>query len=355
MKISIILKGRIDTNGQQPLQIRINEGATRSFKPTGIKIKPEQWDGQKIVGHPQAKLFNDLLNRHRLKAQVGKLEGEAKYSDADYFAYAHKCMQDWDKTKRPETLRQHQSELNKMRTFYGPKLLLSQITPDFLQRFQAFCYASGNVTNTVWKSFKFIRLILRKAKRERLIEYNPFDIFEMPKYRDPKKTYLTSEQVNHIDAFCKTDECPEALQFAGTWFVIGTYTGLRFSDMAKFDRKKELKGGRLILYTTKTKDLVSMPLSDKLHELFERVQYKPIPYTNTHYNRLLKQLAEILDIEENVSAHLSRHSFAVRCANAGISQEVTAKLMGITNLKTVAIYYKITNPRIDAELGRIFK
>ena len=87
--------------------------------------------------------------------------------------------------------------------------------------------------------------------------------------------------------------------------------------------------------------------------LFESIDYKPFPCTNVHYNRLLKGVAAHAKIEENVSSHTSRHTAAVTWANAGISQEVVAKLMGHTSLRTTSIYFKITVFRIDEEMKKL--
>jgi site-specific recombinase XerD len=55
----------------------------------------------------------------------------------------------------------------------------------------------------------------------------------------------------------------------------------------------------------------------------------------------------------SISAHESRHTFAILLANAGISQEVDAKLLGHTSMRSTAIYYKITGSRIDEEIKKL--
>ncbi len=162
----------------------------------------------------------------------------------------------------------------------------------------------------------------------------------MPKYKDTQKKYLTQEQIDELEAI---SNLPKEILFARDWFVLGCYSGLRFGDMEAFNKKDHIKSNRLTLYTSKTGELISIPLTEKLLSLFERVNYKPIPYTNKHYNELLKQI----DIGVRLSAHMSRHSAAVRWASLGVPQEIVAKLLAHTSLKTTAIYYKITGYRWD--------
>lgn len=70
-----------------------------------------------------------------------------------------------------------------------------------------------------------------------------------------------------------------------------------------------------------------------------------------HLNATLKVLAVMAGIKKNVTTHVARHSFAVRCAELGISIETTAELMGVT-VKTCQIYYRITGRKIDQEVER---
>ena len=55
--------------------------------------------------------------------------------------------------------------------------------------------------------------------------------------------------------------------------------------------------------------------------------------------------------QKKLTTHVARHSFAVRCAELGISIETTAEFMGIT-VRSCHIYYRITNKKIDNEVDK---
>jgi integrase/recombinase XerD len=175
----------------------------------------------------------------------------------------------------------------------------------------------------------------------------------MPKYTDPNKTYLLPDEIKAIDKFCLQKNCPAELLFVGTWFLIGCHTGLRLSDQRAFDKKKNIHAGRLVVKTSKTGELVGLPISDKVRKYFERIGYKHMHYTGEQYNRLLKLVAMGSGIDKNVTTHTGRYSFAMILANKGISQEVTSNLLGHRSLRTTSIYYKISNTRIDQELKKL--
>jgi integrase/recombinase XerD len=355
MKVTCVLKGRIDSNGHQPLQIRVAQGKSRSFHPTGIKVDPELWDAKlrKVKKeHPKAGEYNNDIKRLIIQHQAKALEGAVKKSPKTLvWDYIETCLIQWDKTKKPGTLRQLRSQRDKLNEF-APNLYLHDITVDFLYKYQGYRYSLGNTGNTVWTAFKFLRSIIKKAHAEGLIKDDPFKVFKMPVYRDPQKVYLTKEEIEKVDAFVK--DAPSELAFAGTWFLIACYTGLRLSDLRAFEKKKNIVGGRLIVHTVKTSDIVSLPLTERLKGYFERIGYKPLSMTGEHYNRLLKALMLGVGINKKVSSHTARHSAAIMMANAGISIEVTAKILAHQNIKTTSIYYKITNKRIDEELKRLF-
>jgi site-specific recombinase XerD len=76
-------------------------------------------------------------------------------------------------------------------------------------------------------------------------------------------------------------------------------------------------------------------------------------YTGEQYNRLLKLVAMGSGIDKVISSHTGRHTAAMTFANAGISQEVTSKILGHSDLRSTKTYYKITNTRIDLELKKL--
>jgi integrase len=164
---------------------------------------------------------------------------------------------------------------------------------------------------------------------------------------------LLPNEIKKIDKFCLDKKCPKELFFAGTWFLISCKTGLRLSDQKSFDKKKNIHAGRLIVQTSKTGEIISLPISPELKKLFERINYEPMHYSGEAYNRLLKLIAKGSGIDKNISSHTGRHTAAMTLANSGVSQEVASKVLGHASLRTTSIYYKISNKRIDDELKKI--
>lgn len=350
MKVTAILKGMIDVNGHQPIQIRIAEGKKRTFHPTYIKVNPDLFDkGRVKTAHPKHKELNQRLAALILQHQANV--PEKKTIKTSLFKYIIELTNRLDKIRKAGTLRIYLSQLEKLKSF-TPDVTLDQIDRNFLYAYQSYLLGIGNSKNTVWSSFKFLRMVINTAIKDDLLDKSPFRKFAMPKYEDPHKDYLLPDEIKRIDKFCQAKNCPADLHFVGTWFLIACETGLRLADIRAFDRKKNIHGGRLVVKTSKTGDVVGLPVSDRLKKLFERVNYKPMHYTGEQYNRLLKLVTMGAGIDKKVTSHTGRHTAAMSLANAGVSQEVTAKILGHADLRSTRAYYRITNTRIDAELKK---
>jgi site-specific recombinase XerD len=346
MRVSATLKGHIDSNGCRTVYIRTSEGSKRTFTATKIRVAPKDWDMKRKrvkPSHPSANHFNNAI--HLRISNI--LNGEQPKPSLSFKQYAFQCLNEWDKTKKDGTLRQLKSKIDKFVSFSSVNL--SEVTAKLLTKYVSHCYALGNKPNTVWTSLKAVRTIINKAHREKLITDNPFHSFEMPRYKDPAKAFLSKDQVDVIEQYSRNTG---VFRTAGIWFVISCYTGLRYSDQRKF-HAKQIKDGRLIIYTSKTGQPVSFKLNDKLKSLFKLVNYEPLPYTNEHYNRILKAIGAETETG-HLTAHMARHTFGTLCASAGISQEVTAKLMGHSSIRTTAIYYQLTSDRLDLEVQRLY-
>lgn len=355
MKVTAILKGLIDTNGHQPIQIRIaTSGNKRTYKPTHIKVDPKLFEAGRVKpSHPKAKEYNQKISTLILQYQAQSLgEPEKKKTKTYLFDYVQSTIDQWEAIRKDGTIRVYISQLEKLKAF-TPNLLLSQIDSNFLYAYQSHLIKLGNSKNTVWSSFKFLRTILNKAVKEDVITKSPFKKFAMPKYEETAKDYLSLAEIKAIDKFVLAKNCPPELRFAGTWFLIACHTGLRLADLKAFDKKKNIHHNRLVVQTSKTGDIVGLPISDKLKGYFERIKYQPLNMTGEAYNRLLKLISMGAGIDKRITSHTGRHTAAMTLANAGVSQEVTAKILGHADMRSTKTYYKISNQRIDNEMKKL--
>ncbi|MCR6720396.1 MAG: site-specific integrase [Chitinophagaceae bacterium] len=330
-----------------------------------MKLPAEDWDQklQKIKSsHPQHGVINNIL---RLKiaelntkfAETELSKGKVDVAEAlgrevkkiTFREFATNCLEVWQRKFSVATMKAYRSMFLKAIEF-DPKVHLEDITPEWLARYEAYSRESCNDAGAL-KRVAFISVVVKEGIRQGKIDRDPFVIYKKPPKKNPAREWLTSEELARVEKLVEKNKS-DIIKRTGTWFLLACYTGLRYSDIETFNHKKAIRDGRLILYTQKTGEVVSIKITGKMKKYLELSAKVGAIYTNQKANQYLKAVAQLAGIDKKITFHMARHTFAVQCANRGISQEVTSKLLGHSDLKTTDIYYKITNLRIDQEMKK---
>ena len=73
--------------------------------------------------------------------------------------------------------------------------------------------------------------------------------------------------------------------------------------------------------------------------------------SNQKMNAYLKEIADIIGIEKNLTFHVARHTFATTVTlQNGISIESVSRMMGHSNIKTTQHYARIVDQKIADEM-----
>lgn len=362
--INYELRNRADSKGYSHLRVCIQNKGDRRYLPLNIKLQAKDWDpvNQRVKSsHPKAGVINNVLKLKMADLQVSiatqSLHGAIsldqvagrKVDKTSFHYFAGICLQAWEKTKSVATIKCYTSMLKRVKQF-DPTVMIEGITPEWLAKYEIECRKSCADAGAL-KRLAFISVILKEAIRQRLIEKDPFQIYKKPPKKNPPKIWLTKKELAEIEKIASTTRS-EIIRNTGYWFLLSCYTGLRYADIERFDAKKMIQEGRLILYTQKTGEIVSIKLTPKIKELIKSTSKLPKIYSNQKVNVYLKAVAHLCKIDKVLTFHSGRHTFGVQCANRGISQEVASKLLGHTDLRTTSIYYKITNTRVDEEMKK---
>ncbi len=136
--------------------------------------------------------------------------------------------------------------------------------------------------------------------------------------------------------------------------------GISFIDMA-FLRVKTIVDGRIQYRRQKTKKVYDLKITEQLasildyylhdkhsddfifpivkrEKLFE--QHKDVRDARIKYNRRLKEIAKLCDIEENLTSYVSRHSMATNLILNDVPINALSKMLGHSDLQTTEIYIK---------------
>lgn len=340
---------RPDKNGKYPVRIRATVKKKVIYYPTGINVLANQFHNKEIVKHPNKEPLNALIRQRINEIERNYIEGELSIkTDSNFLAYCEKKISQSKNRDAKGTWKHKVSYLKKLREF-SAFIRFSEVTSDFMHRYENFCKEKGNKQNTIWGSCRFVKMMVNLALNEGVIKTNPLKGYKSVKYINPQREFLTDEEIDKLEDFAATSM--NYLKDIANWFLFGIYTGLRFSDVEKFDKSK-IVGNRIILRTTKTKTDVSVKIHPRLKDVIERLNGKII--SNQKINNYLKIIAERCGIEKNLTYHLARHTYSVYFLNHGGSMETLSKILGHNSLRTTQIYSKIVNRRIDEEIDKVW-
>ena len=349
------------TDGSCPVMVRLSRNGERVQLTTDVRVSPEMWDnsGQKVIGR------SDHVRRMNLELEdvkaslIGKYK-ELKNRGADP---SPQMVRDafFGIGKKGFTL------LERLRDFLNREYQVSDM--DFrnvgislIQDFEVYLLTVCKLSrNTASKPLKYLKKVLRQAQCLGLISNDPFQSFKIKTERTDRG-YLTEDELLRMGAH----EMPsKRLGVVRDAFLFSCFTGLSYGDVCKLTTNEfKCEGNDVWLITkrNKTGTDVRLPLMDVPLRIFNkyvenRVSERIFPLmSNQKVNDYLKEIAAICGIEQRVTFHLARHTFATTVTlEHGVPIETVSKLLGHTDIKTTQIYARITKRKIESDMNRLKK
>lgn len=337
-----------------PVKILISVKGKRHVVSCGIRVLKSQWEDGRVVNHPSANKLNAKI-RNKHKELEDKLldqleDGSVSFQEFNkvkeyrIVKYMETFIAESESKYAFNTIKKYKIEYERLKKF-RPEITFSSADTAFLRQYENHLRLTMQ-TNAVNRSFAVLKSIFKKAASEGLTKKFPFKDYDQPRYQQTLRTYLTSKEVSNFEKALKKPY-DKGIYESGMYFLLGCFSGLRVSDLLRFN-KEFIQGERLILRAEKNGVLISIKMNRKLKSIAKAVLKLKRPVNEDYINRDIKVIAKQAGINKHLHAHCARHSMAIRCAESGISIEVTAKLLGIT-IKSCESYYKITSPKIDKE------
>ncbi|MCR5040038.1 MAG: site-specific integrase [Bacteroidales bacterium] len=237
---------------------------------------------------------------------------------------------------------------------YKPGTLVTDIDYQFVVSYDKWLRDSGIAHNTRISRLRLLRAVLNEAKNRDIISTNPFERFKIQQMVS-KKGYITREQLRQLEAM-KLKGYDDIVRDA---FLVGCYTGLRFSDVTAL-RQEHIADGWLVIGMKKTKFTVEIPVATlfdgKLLGLVEKYGGNIGRLTkklgsNSVVNKTLRPLLDAVGADAKTTFHSSRHTFATLLGQQGVDITVVSKLLGHQKLQTTQIYREVDRQGILQAVG----
>jgi len=217
--------------------------------------------------------------------------------------------------------------------------------------------------NGIMKHIERLRKMVNMAVTMDWLVKDPFDKFRKHFDKVERKS-LTKQQLDRLE---NKRFRVERLQQVLDMFLFSCYTGLAYIDLAELTPDNIITGidGDLWIYTSraKTDTSVRIPLLPKATELMEKYQDDPRAVSNgtvfpvisnQRMNGYLKEIAEICEINTDLTFHIARHTFATTVTlSNGVPIESVSKMLGHTSIRTTQIYAKVVEHKLSEDMQNL--
>ncbi|MFZ5554488.1 MAG: site-specific integrase [Bacteroidota bacterium] len=361
--------------GNYPLYCRISMNRKKTEFFTGQYVHPKNWDDKRerskgipeLNGllaniesnirkiHYEKALKNEPLNARELKdIYFGKDRKELKLLHYfDVFISEISQLPDQYSKGTVKKYRTIQTHLKSYLTGIGKEeVLLNEFDLTRVSEFEFYLSSRAKLlTNTTTKYLKQVKALFNRAIQFGHLKKNPFEGHKF-KFQKTNRTFLSKEEIAKIE---NLEIENESIQRVRDCFLFSVYTGLRYSDVHSLRRKnmKVDSGGTYWLEFSiiKTRENIKLPLLDKAAFIVDKYKTEAeitgrlLPsISNQKLNSYLKVIADLTDLNKNLTYHVARHTFATTITlSNNIPLEVVSKLLGHSNLSSTQIYARITN------------
>lgn len=360
---------------------------------SGEKIHPQFWlkDKQKAssklpnnqaaeLNYKLEKLKGAIQNAHRrltndgitptnpiLKAELEKEINQEKRTKPTLFSFIESFIEESKPLKAPATMKAYNNCFNHLKAYKKAKrrsLDFEDISLDFYNSFTTYLTTEKKfASNTVGNQIKNLKLFLNEAT-ERGINTN-LD-FKKRKFKkvteNADKIYLTVTELKKMYELDLSEDT--RLERTRDLFIVGCYTGLRFSDFIQLKKENIIDGNKIKIRTQKTSETVVIPLHPYVKAIFEKYDGElPKPISNQKMNEYLKEVGKKAKIKEKVeigitkagvlekklykkhrliTTHVARRSFASNLFLANVPSITIMKITGHQTEKSFLRYIRIS-------------
>lgn len=395
-----IKKDKVKSNGECPIYIKIlfkNESITIS---TGKYISEERWiqtdNLRRKLRQDKEKVLKEFLDLYVLRIekiynQIVKYQEEISISEFklmilgkhvddsiptllglidkhnNYFA---KLVAVGERSKA--SLQKYMRVKDLIQAFnvkkYGFKdLQIDKVNSAYIYNLESYLKFEseykgklGIKNNSTVKYFKNLKTICNYAIKMELIEKNPFNLYS-GKIKEVETSFLTEEELERIE---NKDFKIDRLERVKDIFLFSCYTGYAPVDALKLTRKNIIQDANKNLWIKtnrqKTDSKSNVPLLPQAIRIINKYQFESeslLPkISNQKMNAYLKEIAELVRLDKNLTWYVARHTFATTVTlGNGIKIENVSAMLGHKTIRQTQHYAKILDSSVSEDMQKLME
>ncbi|WP_298530955.1 site-specific integrase [uncultured Algibacter sp.] len=394
MKLNILFllyKAKTNSTGKCPVRCRVTYNNKRKEFSTGQFINPQSWlSKQQAIKpeEPDSDLIETQLSLIRTNLTQAFLFLQVRGSDfsVDDIYKQYKGETPKKEFGVMEVYNLHSARIKKLigidiqmvtytkyiesgrhlQSFIKHKykkkdIQLKALKRSFIEHYEYFLKTEKKLQqSTLNKAIQRFRRVIRYAVAEDYLAKDPFMLYKAKRVKK-EVLFLSPEQLKKLE---ETSFKIKRIQQIKDMFVFCCYTGLGFKEMVNLKKQNittEFDGELwLNIYRNKTTRSYKLPLLPKAKEIKDKYDDEASEYvfprmSNTKFNAYLKEIADVVGIEFNLTHHIARKTFAstVLLFN-NVPMEVVSRLLGHSKLQTTQESYgKVVEKRISLEINKL--
>ena len=384
--VKLILHKVRRADGTFPVSLRVTKNRKTKYFKTIFNVFPEEWD-------PNAQLFNKKHKNHlqdnrlllKFKERAFRVYSElqlknesfriSEFENAfrvtsnpeskNFFNFWNDLIQEFNSAGRTGNARIHNEALLAFKKFkLSTRLEFEDITVAYLSKFETHLRSQGGNDGGISLRMRTIRAVFNKAIARDIISADvyPFKNYKISKLKSkPAKRALDFTEIMEI---VKMDisKYPHLLH-SHKYFVFSFYTrGMNFADQINL-KWSQINGDKIFYTRSKSKGNFNITILPPVRDILNYFKARsigtkyvfplllqdnltPLQIENrkhktlSKYNKDLKEIASICNIDKTLTSYVARHSFANSLKQMGVATDVISESLGHQNLTITQAYLK---------------
>ncbi len=393
--VKLYLRKKKLNNGLFPVVLRITHLRKKNIISLNFKCKKEDWNERKEEfrkSFPDSKNQNNIL--HSIKNRAETIIRQYEYDEIDFdfkkfkedlfhykvsssegvFEFWETHIENLYKSKKAGNARYHHDCKTSFFNFINNKnLSFKNINYSLLKDYENHLGSRGCIPNGIAVRMRALRAIYNEAIKQEIANQNdyPFKKYKISKLKGKtNKRALSHEEILQIKSLDLTKN--SHLIDARNYFIFSYYTrGMNFIDMLLL-KWKDISTNSIVYIRNKTKERFVIKRSKIINKILkyyqdnnnldteyvfplllkdnltERQIQNRKHKTLSKFNKDLKEIAKLCDIEKTLTSYVARHSFATNLKHKGVSTDIISEALGHKNLAITQTYLKdFENKTID--------
>lgn len=388
-----VARYKVNKAGKSPLFCKITYLEQKKQFATGLYIPFTEWDTDKQQAYPpntdntfintQISLIKQKINQAFLLLELkgndftiediySTFKGEKTKKQTGIIEYYEQFLKKYVKLVNIEITRGTYDKFEYIKndlanfihkTYKKSDMPLAELQGSFITDFEYYLKVEKKLRQiTINKATQRLKKVVKEAIAQNVIDFNPF-LLHKPKHVSIKVIYLTPEELKTVEEY---PFIQKRLEEVRDMFVFCCYTGLAYNEMAHLEKKHIVKGfdGKFWIKMTrqKTKKEISVPILPKTaniidkYSLYNTENNLLLPViSNQRFNSYLKEIADIVGLDKNLTHHMARKTFATTVLLYNdVPMDIVSELLGHSKISITQQHYgKIVQKKVSEHIERV--